>query len=101
MPSRKIIYALIGIIAISIFSNYLLYQKTQLLEQTVDYYKKQNTENLEKPSKITLVPKQVTVVPQPNNQTITHHEKIVSHASNYTSSESITAVAVRPVLESD
>jgi uncharacterized protein len=100
MSSHKIIYTLIGIIAISIFSNYVLYQKTQLLEQTVDYYKKQNNDNLEKLSKITLASKQVTVLPPTNNQT-TPQVTIVSHIQNYTSSESIAAVAVRPVLESD
>lgn len=57
MSNHKIIYVLIGIIAVSIFSNYLLYQKTQLLEQTADYYKNQNNENLEKLSKITLAAK--------------------------------------------
>ncbi len=100
MSSHKIIYALIGIIVISIFSNYVLYQKTQLLEQAVDYYKKQNNDNLEKLSKITLAPNQVTVVPLANNQT-TSQVTTLSHVRNYTSSESIAAVAVRPVLESD
>lgn len=98
MPNHKIIYALIGIIMISIFSNYLLYQKTQLLEQTTEYYKNQNNENLEKLAKIALAPKQIPVAPLSNNQTIT---QTVSHTSNYTSSESIEAVAVRPVLESN
>ena len=98
MSNHKIIYALIGIIVISIFSNYFLYQKTQLLEQAADYYKNQNNENLEKLSKITLAPKQVSVAPLPNNQTIT---QTVSRTSNYTSSESIEAVAVRPILESN
>jgi uncharacterized protein len=101
MTSHKIIYALIVIIVISIFSNYLLYQKTQLLEQTTNYYKIQNNENLEKLSKITLAAKQITVVSQPNNQTIMHQEPIVSLVKNSTSSESIAAVAVRPVLEND
>jgi len=96
MSNHKIIYALIGIIMVSIFSNYLLYQKTQLLEQAADYYKNQNNENLEKLSKSTLAPKQTSIVPLSNNQT-----KTVSHISNYTSSESIEAVAVRPVLEND
>ena len=98
MSNHKMIYALIGIIVISIFSNYLLYQKMQLLEQAVDYYKNQNNENLDKLSKITLIPKQVIVSPLPNNQTIT---QTVSRTSNHTSSESIEAVAVRPVLESN
>ena len=98
MSNHKIIYALVGIIIISIFINYMLYQKTQLLEQTTDYYKNQNNINLEKLAKITLVPKQVSVSPLSNNQTIT---QTVSHTSNYTSSKSIEAVAVRPVLESD
>jgi uncharacterized protein len=98
MSSHKIIYALVGIIVVSIFYNYLLYQNTQLLEQTVGYYKNQNNENLEKLSKIALAPKQASISPPSNNQTIT---KAVSLASNHTSSESIEAVAVRPVLESD
>ena len=98
MSSHKIIYALIGIIAISIFSNYILYQKTQLLEQTADYYKNQNNINLEKLSKITIIPKQSSVASLSNNQTIT---QTISHTNNYTSSKSIEAVAVRPVLESD
>ncbi|MBI3640472.1 MAG: hypothetical protein HY223_09205 [Thaumarchaeota archaeon] len=98
MSNHKIIYVLIGIIAVAIFNNYLLYQKTQLLEQAADYYKNQNNENLEKLSKITLAPKQTSISPLPNNQTIT---QTVSHTSNYTSSESIEAVAVKPVLEND
>ena len=96
MSSHKIIYALVAIIAVSIFCNYFLYQNIQLLEQAVDYYKNQNNENLEKLSKSTLAPKQTSIVPLSNNQT-----KTVSHTSNYTSSESIEAVAVRPVLEND
>lgn len=97
MPNRKIIYVLIGIITISIFTNYLLYQKTQQLEQISDYYKNQNNENLDKLSKITAAPKQATTYSL-TNQTITH---TVSNINNHTSSESIEAVAVRPVLESD
>lgn len=98
MSNHKIIYVLIGIIMISIFSNYMLYQKTQSLEQITDYYKNQNNKNLEKLAKITLIPKQVSVSPLSNNQTI---DQAVSHANNYTSSKSIEAVAVRPVLESN
>ena len=98
MSNHKIIYALIVIIAISLFSNYLLYQKIQLLEQALDYYKNQNNENLEKLSKIIIVPKQVPIATSPYNQTIT---QTVSHPSNHTSSKSIEAVAVRPVLESN
>jgi len=45
-----------------------------------------------------LQPKQTSIAPLPNNQTIVQTE---SHTSNYTSSESIEAVAVRPVLEND
>jgi len=98
MAKHKIIYALIGIIIISISSNYILYQKTQQLEQTADYYKNQNNGNLEKLAKIALVPKQVSIASSSNNQTIT---QTISHTNNYTSSESIEAVAVRPILESD
>ena len=97
MSNHKLIYALIGIIVISILSNYILYQKTQLLEQESDYYKNQNVENLKKLSKMIIAPK-VSITSSPNNQTIT---QTVSHASNSTFSESIEAVAVRPVLESD
>ena len=98
MSNHKIIYLLIGIIAISIFSNYILYQKTQLLEQSTEYYKNQNNENLAKLAKIALTPKQVSVPSSTSNQTI---DQALSHTSNYTSSESIEAVAVRPVLESN
>jgi len=98
MSSHKIIYALVAIIAVSIFCNYFLYQNIQLLEQAVDYYKNQNNENLEKLSKIALAPKQASISTSSNNQTIT---QTVSLTSNHTSSKSIEAVAVRPVLESD
>ena len=97
MTSHKIIYALIGIIIISVFSNYILYQKTQMLEQTSDYYKNQNNENLEKLAKISLAAKQIPVIPTSNNKTISQS---ISQ-SNYTSSKSIEAVAVRPVLDSN
>lgn len=81
-----------------IFTNYLLYQKTQLLEQATDYYKNQNNENLDKLSKLALAPKQTSAAPLSNNKTMA---QTASHASNHTSSESIVAVAVRPVLESN
>ena len=81
---------------ISVFSNYILYQKTQLLEQTTEYYKNQNNENLAKLAKIALAPKQTSVSPLSNNQTIT---QTILHTSN--TSKSIEAVAVRPVLESN
>lgn len=96
MTGHKIIYALIGIIIISAFSNYLLYQKTQMLEQTSDYYKNQNNENLEKLAKISLT-KQMPILPSSNNKTTSQY---ISQG-NYTSSKSIEAVAVRPVLDSN
>ncbi len=98
MTGHKIIFVLIAIIGISVFASYSLFQKTQLLDQEIQYYKNQNEENLAKLAKINLQPKTI-VTPQVNNQTIPL-QTTTSIQTNFTSG-SITAVAVRPVLEND
>ena len=116
MVSRTITYLLIVVIAISIFANYSLYQgihslektsenlkqqnnelyqKTQELQQTLENYKQQNNDLAEKLSKGTVTEK--------NDQTTASREQasIPNQTKGVSSTESITAVAVRPVLVND
>lgn len=48
MLSRAITYPLIAVIAISIFTNYILYQSIQSLEKTSENLKQQNKELYQK-----------------------------------------------------
>lgn len=117
MVSRAITYPLIAVIAISIFANYSLYQsihslektsenlkqqnnelyqKIQELQQTLENYKQQNDDLTEKLSKAT--------VPEKNDQATASREQTSTPSQSKgvsSSTESITAVAVRPVLVND
>lgn len=93
--TRKIVIILVAIVAASLFSNYILYQQNQSLNQTVSEYKKQNLETLENPTPDTKEFENNQETPSPpiiNKET----------PSNTTeSNQDITAVAVRPILLRD
>ncbi len=85
---------LAGIILVSVAFNVIQYEKTQDLQQSITEYQKQNISN-EKISK----PIQPTTVANPENQSSV---KIIPLPnSNNTNFLSISAVAVRPILQSD
>lgn len=91
---RKIVAILAIIIAVLLFSNYILYQQIQSLNQTVNEYKKQNLEILEK---LAINTKELE-----NKQEIQPSSVIKEPRSGISgSSQTITAVAVRPMLLRD
>ena len=91
--ARKVVIILVIIIAVSFFSNYVLYQQIQSLNQTVKDYKKQNLEILEKLDLSTKKQKNESQSP-----VIINKEPSPSISE---SSQTITAVAVRPILLHD
>lgn len=96
MTSRALVYTLSIVLILSVVINYIQYYQSNILQQTVADFKKQNDYYLEKLSKIAsekssnLQENQTSTAGSINVQTI-----------NNTNLESISAVAVRPVLESD
>ncbi len=94
--NRALIYALSIVFIISIVVNYIQYHQSNILQQTVSDYKTQNDYYLEKLSKI--ASEKLTTL-QENQSSITKTNNLKS--INNTNLESISAVAVRPVLESD
>src|SRR2546426_2099717 len=96
MMNRALIYALSIVLIISIVANYIQYHQSNILQQTVSDYKTQNDYYLEKLSKI--ASEKLTTL-QENQTSITKTNNLKS--INNTNLESISAVAVRPVLESD
>src|SRR5574337_1546333 len=94
MSNRYLIFLLVGIILVSIAFNFIQYEKTQDLQQSIAEYKKQsiNNENISK----TIQP---TPVSNPGNQSSVKTTPL-PHA-NDTNFLSISAVAVRPILQSD
>jgi uncharacterized protein len=94
MSNKYLIFLLAGIILVSVAFNVIQYEKTQDLQQSITEYQKQNISN-EKISK----PIQPTTVANPENQSSV---KIIPLPnSNNTNFLSISAVAVRPILQSD
>ena len=103
MVSKKVVIIPIVVIIALLLSNYILYQEVQSLSQTVGVYKKQNSELLEK---LALAETKTPSESSANGQSsITRNkEPAPSFSANNNasySSESITAVAVRPVLLRD
>src|SRR5437899_3909577 len=96
MMNRALIYALSMVLIVSIVINYIQYHQSNILQQIVSDYKAQNDYYLEKLSKIASE-KSSTLQ---KNQTASANTINVQNL-NSTSLESISAVAVRPVLESD
>ena len=96
MKNRALIYALSILLIISIVANYIQYHQSNILQQIVTDYKAQNNYYLEKLSKI--ASEKLTTL-QENQTSITKTNNLKS--INNTNLESISAVAVRPVLQSD
>jgi len=96
MMNRALIYTLSIVLIISIVANYIQYHQSNILQQIVTDYKAQNNYYLEKLSKI--ASEKLTTL-QENQTSITKTNNLKS--INNTNLESISAVAVRPVLESD
>lgn len=84
-----------AIIATLVIFNYIQYEKSQDYEQTIADYKKQNEEYLQKLSKIS----SNAIIAQPVKQP--ELKSTVHTTINNTNPLSISAVAVRPVLQSD
>ena len=93
--ARKAVIILAIIVAVSLFSNYILYQQNQFLSQSVNEYKKQNSEILEK---LTVNTKELENKQETQPPAVINKEP-PSDISE--SSQTITAVAVRPILLHD
>lgn len=96
MRNRALIYALSIILIISIVVNYIQFHQSNILQQIAADYKAQNNYYLEKLSKIASE-KPATLQENQTGITKTNNLKVL----NNTNLESISAVAVRPVLQSD
>lgn len=94
MSNRYLIILLVGIVLVSVAFNFIQYEKTQDLQQSITEYKKQNISN-ENISK-TIQP---TPVSNPGNQSSVKNTPLPN--ANDTNFLSISAVAVRPILQSD
>ena len=97
MGNRALVYALSMLVIASVIINYIQYYQSNTLQQIVADYKKQNDYYLEKLSKIASERSSSIVL---ENQT-SSARSINAQTLNNTNLESISAVAVRPVLESD
>ncbi|MBI5378111.1 MAG: hypothetical protein HZA82_05750 [Thaumarchaeota archaeon] len=95
--ARKAIIILAIVVAISLFSNYILYQQIQSLNQIVEVYKKQNSEMADDLVKNKIDENRSSTELSINRNTAsTPKENMLSE-----STQSITAVAVRPILLRD
>ena len=93
--ARKIVIILAIILAVSLFSNYILYQQNQTLSQSVNEYKKQSLEMLEK---LTASTKELENKQETQSPPIINKETPLNITE---SNQAITAVAVRPILLRD
>jgi uncharacterized protein len=94
MMTRVLVYALLVVLMVSVVINYIQYNQSNILQQIVTDYKKQNDYYLEKLSKIASEKPAV-------QQNQSSPSVINFHNLNNTNLESISAVAVSPVLQSD
>lgn len=92
MVRRALVYALLGIVIISISLNYFQYQMNLNLESLVIDYKKQNDSYGDLSQNTTST---ITQSIQPSKTASK------THMFNATDLQSISAVAVRPILQSD
>ncbi|NHH98090.1 hypothetical protein DYY66_1526 [Candidatus Nitrosotalea sp. FS] len=93
MANRFLVSLLVIIVIASIAFNYIQYENTQYLQQTISEYKKQ-IETEKETKTIPPIP-----VPNPVNQSSGKTTPVYN--VNDTSLKSISAVAVRPILSSD
>src|SRR5437867_2427187 len=96
MANRALVYTLSIVIIVSVIINYIQYHQSNVLQQSIADYKEQNNYYLEKLSKIASekssnVQENQSSSPRPVN----------IQSLNNTNPESISAVAVRPVLQSN
>src|SRR5437867_12643085 len=96
MASRALVYTLSIVLIVSVIINYTQYHQSNVLQQSIADYKEQNNYYLEKLSKIASekssnLQENQSSIPGPINP----------QSLNNTNLESISAVAVRPVLQSD
>ena len=93
MANRFLISLLVIIVIASVVFNYIQYENSQYLQQTISEYKKQ-IDSAKETKTIPPVP-----VPNPANQS--SGKTTQAYNVNDTSLKSISAVAVRPILSSD
>src|SRR5690242_10485370 len=92
MANRFLVSLLVIIVIASVAFNYIQYENTQYLQQTISEYKKQ----IDSATETKTIPP--TPVLNPANQS---SGKTTAYNVTDTSLKSISAVAVRPILASD
>src|ERR1700746_2280810 len=93
MSNRYLVFLLVTIVIISIAINYVQYENAQYLEKSISEYQKQIDS-----AKLTKVTPPIPV-PNPVNQSSAKVTPVYN--TNDTNLQSISAVAVSPVLQSD
>ncbi|HEX5458105.1 MAG TPA: S16 family serine protease [Candidatus Nitrosotalea sp.] len=93
MSNKSLMFLLVGIIVVSVGFNYIQYEKTQDLQQSIVEYKNYHDKNMSKPIQSAQVPSAV-------NQSSAKPIQLLNNV-NSTNLQSISAVAVSPVLQSD
>ncbi len=95
MSKRTLAYVLITIVVVSIFFNYMQYKRNDNLEGIISDYKKQNDDYVRKLSMLS------SELQNYSKQSITLPSVPQISSGNQSNFQSISAVAVRPVMESD
>ncbi len=95
MSKRTLAYVLITIVVVSIFFNYMQYKRSDNLESIISDYKKQNDDYVRKLSMLS------SELQNYSKQSITSPSVPQISSGNQSNFQSISAVAVRPVMESD
>ncbi len=105
MARKTLAYVLIAIIIVSIFFNYIQYRKNDSLQNTILEYRKQNDDYANKlsvlSSKLQNYSLEIQNYSKRQSLSLTHTSATEISSKNESNFESISAVAVRPVLESD
>lgn len=96
MSKHTLAYALIAIVVVSIFFNYMQYKRNDNLESIIADYKKQNDDYVRKLSMLSSELQNYST-----KQSITSPSVPQISSSNQSNFQSILAVAVRPIMESD
>lgn len=102
MARRTLAYILVAIIVVSVFLNYMQYQRNDSLEEIISEDKKQNDEYLHKLSLLSSELQNYSMQNYSKRQVMSiTPSSTVQSSNNQSSFQSISAVAVRPVMESD